>query len=214
MKEIFNLYKNQFSTGKFYNAFKNRFSVTIVVMILLITLFSATTSYAVTDDEYFAGNQLKQIGILKGYADGSLKLDQPIVRSEVATIMVRIRGYENKDIALEGKEFTDVSTKFWAYKNIQNAFKLNLISGYPDATFKPENFITYAEVVTIMVNTLGYKDVMTGEWPTNYLEKAKAIGVIPKTSTVDPNKVITRGEMSLIVWDTLLALVENTEVLE
>lgn len=213
MKDIFDLNKKLFSVAKVSGVFNPRFNHVFVLLMLIMTLFSGTISYGVTDDEYFAGNQLKQIGILKGYSDGSLKLDQPIVRSEVATIMVRIRGFENKDIALEGKEFIDVSAKFWAYKNIQNAFKLNLISGYPDATFKPENFITYAEVVTIMVNTLGYKETMTGEWPTNYIEKAKEIGVIPKTSTVDPNKVITRGEMALIVWDTLLTLVENTEIL-
>lgn len=195
---------------------KNRVLVNYIGCLLMALVFifaSVSNVMAVTDDEYFAGNQLKQIGIIKGYADGTLKLDQPIVRSEVATIMVRIRGYENKDIAVEGKEFIDVSSKFWAYKNIQNAYKLNLISGYPDSSFKPENNITYAEVVTIMVNTLGYKETMVGEWPTNYIEKAKAIGVIPKTSTVEANKVITRGEMALIVWDTLLVKLESTDIL-
>jgi len=184
----------------------------LCVCILAFSFLNYPVS-AVTDDEYFAGNQLKQIGILKGYTDGTLKLEQPIVRSEVATIMVRIRGFENKDIALEGKEFIDVKSTFWGYKNIQNAFKLGLIQGYPDASFKPQNNITYAEVVTIMVNTLGYKESMQGEWPQNYLDKAKAIGVIPKTSTVEPNKIITRGEMALIVWDTLLVLVENPSVI-
>lgn len=191
---------------------KNVFALILIISFIFLSL-SSNAVKAVTDDEYFAGNQLKQIGILKGYDDGTLKLDQPIVRSEVATIMVRIRGFENKDIALEGKEFVDVKTTFWAYKNIQNAYKLALIQGYPDSTFKPNSNITYAEVVTIMVNSLGYKDSMQGEWPTNYLEKAKAIGVIPKTSTVEPNKVITRGEMALIVWDTLLVLVENTNII-
>ena len=71
-------------------------------------------------------------------------------------------------------------------------------------SFKHLGNITYAEVVAIMVNALGQQENLEGEWPYNYIDKAKAIGVIPSDSSEDPSKVITRGEMSVIVWDTLL----------
>lgn len=187
----------------------------IMFMLIISISISHTFAYAVTDDEYFAGNQLKQIGILKGYTDGTLKLEKSISRAEVATIMVRVRGYEDSTIDLEGRAFTDVATKNWAYLNIQNAYKLEIIQGYPDLSFKPLNNISYGEVVTIMVNTLGYKDkVGEGSWPENYIQKAKELGVIPSNSNEDPKKIITRGEMSLIVWDTLLVKLEDTSILE
>lgn len=186
----------------------------IVLMLIIILSMNHTSIYAVTSDEYFAGNQLKQLGVLKGYPDGTLKLEKSISRSEVATIMVRVRGYENSDIQLEGRAFTDVAVGNWAYQNIQNAYKLKIIQGYPDLSFKPLNDISYAEVVAIMVNTLGYKEKVVGNWPENYINKAKELGVIPANSTVDPKKIITRGEMSLIVWDTLLVKLEDTSILQ
>ncbi|MBN2221283.1 MAG: S-layer homology domain-containing protein [Vallitaleaceae bacterium] len=170
--------------------------------------------YAASNTENYAGNQLQQLGVLKGYEDGSLKLDQNIRRSEVATMMVRIRGYADSDAQGSGLNFTDVASSHWAYKNIQNAYKLSIIQGYPDNSFKPESNILYQEVVAMMVNTLGYKEDISGEWPNNYISKAKELGVIPKDSQVSPDKIVTRGEMALIIWDTLLVKVKDVNLLQ
>jgi len=186
----------------------------MVLILMMVLTVNHTFVYAVTSDEYFAGNQLKQLGILKGYTDGTLKLEKPISRAEVATIMVRVRGYENCSINLEGIEFIDVETSYWAYLNIQNAYKLEIIQGYLDLSFKPLNNISYAEVITIMINTLGHKDDVVGNWPENYINKARELGVIPANSNEDPKKIITRGEMSLIVWDTLLVKLDDTNILQ
>lgn len=178
-----------------------------LVSVLLVTVLligTATLTTGATSEESYAGNQLRILGILRGYEDGSLKLDQPIIRSEVAALTVRILGYEGIEIEGEGRDFTDVESSYWAYSVIQNAFKLKVINGYPDMTFKPKGDITYAEVVAIMVNALGEQTDLEGDWPYNYINKAKAVGIIPSDSMEDPNKVITRGEMSVIVWDTLL----------
>lgn len=186
----------------------------MALMLMVILSVNHTFVYAVTSDEYFAGNQLKQIGILKGYSDGTLKLENSISRAEVATIMVRVRGYEDKSIKLDNKLFTDLPSTNWAYLNIQNAYKLKIIQGYPDSSFKPLNNISYAEVIAIMVNTLGYKDKVVGTWPDNYIKKAKELGVIPGNANVDTKKIITRGEMALIVWDTLLVKLDDTSIMQ
>lgn len=175
-----------------------------LLLAAVIMMMSTTPIAAVTSEESYAGNQLRILGILRGYDDGSLKLNQPILRAEVAALTVRILGYEHGTVEGEGKAFTDVDDIYWAYPVIQNAAKLKVISGYPDMTFKPMGQITYGEVVAIMVNALGKQKDLQGTWPDNYLNKAKAVGIIPADSTVDPNKVITRGEMSVIVWHTLL----------
>jgi len=177
-------------------------------------MVSSVTITGISDDEYFAGTRLKQLGVLKGYPDGSLHLENYITRAEVATIMVRIRGYEGQKVEGEAKDFTDLEDSHWAYTYIENAYKLNIIQGYPDSSFKPENNISYAEVVAIMVNGLGYKDQALGEWPYNYIDLAKELGVIPKTSELDPKKIVSRGEMALIVWDTLLVKLEDTSILQ
>lgn len=176
------------------------FCLSIIFAFGILTNIAAAAS----EEEIYAGNQLSVLGLLKGYSDGSLKLDNNITRAEVATLTVRMLGYENTVIVGNEKEFKDVAKSFWGYNNIQNAYKLSIMQGYPTNEFKPNNNITYAEVVAIMVNALGEGKELTGTWPDNYLDKGKALGVIPSNSTVSANKVVTRGEMSVIIWDTLL----------
>ena len=175
-----------------------------VLLIMVMTLLCMVPVAAATSGESYAGNQLRILGILRGYEDGSLKLDQSIVRAEVAALTVRILGYEDTEVEGDGREFTDVDGAYWASDVIQKAYKLEVIKGYPDLSFKPLGNITYAEVVAIMVGALGEQEDLVGEWPYNYINKGKDLGIIPADSDEDPSKVITRGEMSVIVWDTLL----------
>lgn len=177
---------------------------TMIVTIAIVFNMVNIHITAATEEETYAGNQLRILGVLRGYSDGTLKLDNSIVRAEVAALTVRILGYENALVVGKEKDFTDVKTNFWAFNDIQNAFKLGVISGYPTGEFKPQNNITYAEVITIMVNALGENKDLVGTWPTNYLDKGKALGIIPVNSTVSPSKIVTRGEMAVIIWNTLL----------
>ncbi|PKM56729.1 MAG: hypothetical protein CVU98_09770 [Firmicutes bacterium HGW-Firmicutes-3] len=176
----------------------------IIIMTLVMVLMSTTIVHGATNEESYAGNQLRTLGILRGYDDGSLKLDIPIVRAEVSALAVRILGYEGVEVAGESKSFADVPTSHWAHGVIGNANKLKLVQGYPGDTFRPAGNITYGEIVTIMVNVLGRQENLTGKWPENYIQRAKSIGVIPANSSVNPSKVVTRGEVALIIWDTLL----------
>ncbi|PKM95197.1 MAG: S-layer homology domain-containing protein [Firmicutes bacterium HGW-Firmicutes-1] len=182
---------------------KRKIKVLLLTIVLAIQ-FSSIGLFAATEEEIYTGNQLSVLGILKGYSDGSLKLDSNITRAEVATLTVRILGYENTVVVGEEKSFTDVNKSFWGYSNVQNAFKLKVMQGYPSGEFKPGSDITYAEVVAIMVNALGKGKDLEGNWPDNYLNKGKALGIIPSNSTVTPNKIVTRGEMAVIVWSTLM----------
>lgn len=172
-------------------------------MVLMLMILSVS-SYGTTEEEAYAGNQLRTLGILTGYPDGTLGLSDNITRCQVATMTIRILGYEDVEVIGQGKDFIDMSSSHWAYDYVQNAYKLSVINGYPTGEFKPDNDIAYAEVVAIMVNALGEQNDLTGTWPNNYLDKAKSIGIIPAGSNVDPTKLVTRGEMAVIVWDTLL----------
>ncbi len=175
----------------------------IIFMIVIFNLIF-NNAYASTPYENYCGNQLKTIGILKGYKDGSLKLDNNIIRSEVATIATRIVNPNGDKVKGIIKKFDDVSGDYWAFNIISDAYNLKIIKGYPDNSFKPKNNISYAEVIAIMVNCLGEADNLKGEWPNNYIDKAKSLGIISKGDRTPPNKIITRGEMSKIVWKSIL----------
>ncbi|WP_240689491.1 N-acetylmuramoyl-L-alanine amidase [Ammoniphilus sp. YIM 78166] len=54
--------------------------------------------------------------------------------------------------ALQQGPFTDVQANHWAAAAIQKAKDAGLMSGYPDGTFKPNHFVTRAELATILAN--------------------------------------------------------------
>jgi hypothetical protein len=113
-------------------------------------------------------------------------------------------GYEGNVLLTEEVPFKDVTKDYWGYPYIANAYSLKIISGFPeDGTFKPDNQITYGQAVTILLNAMGYaKDVQGKKWPDNYMEVGTNLG-ITKNLAVDFNKPLTRGEIAILVSDSL-----------
>lgn len=182
---------------------KKRLAAVLAAMACLAAAAGSGDILAATPDETYAGSQLETLGILKGYEDGLLHLDRNITRAQVATLAVRMLGYEGAAVPGTPMDFSDIGGH-WAEDNVDTASILGLVNGYPDGSFKPENNITYAEVVAIMVNTLGQSENLEGSWPDNYLEKARAIGIINEETELPANKVVTRGEMAVLVYYTIL----------
>jgi uncharacterized repeat protein (TIGR02543 family) len=100
-----------------------------------------------------AVNYLASIGILTGYPDGSFKPNAPITREEFAAIASR---FDSLDTSV-ANVFSDVHANSWAVSYINSAYAKGWINGYPGGTFKPDNNITRAEVVTIVNAMLGRK---------------------------------------------------------
>ena len=105
--------------------------------------------WSVREVEFMAENE-----VVLGYPDGEFKPSQDIKRAEFAALISRFAGLK-KDSG-ENK-FADLTDEHWAYRDILNLVEEKLISGYPDGTFKPENSITRAEVMTVINKLLGRK---------------------------------------------------------
>jgi hypothetical protein len=68
-----------------------------------------------------AGEYLRQIGLYRGYDDGTLGLDRNITRAEFATLAVRLEGLEDLQGRYRGETiFKDMPANHWAsgYVNI------------------------------------------------------------------------------------------------
>ncbi|OGC23137.1 hypothetical protein A2291_00450 [candidate division WOR-1 bacterium RIFOXYB2_FULL_42_35] len=78
--------------------------------------------------------------------------------------------------------FEDVASNYWAKKPIGELASLGIISGYPDGTFRPENKITRAELVTLLakiedisaeadnsIKTTPFRDVKPNYWAAPYI---------------------------------------------
>ena len=138
--------------------------------------WSKTNSYSdVSSTDWYnnAISTLSKLGIIDGYPDGTFRPMAGITRAEFAKIAVSF--FELTE-SMKGHSdlFTDISGS-WARQYINAAYLCNIISGYPDGTFKPTKLITRAEAMTIVNNTLRrtpHKDqLLTGKemitWPDN-----------------------------------------------
>ena len=92
---------------------------------------------------------LASIGFLNGYEDGTFRPDQPITRAEFTAIAMRFVNMLPGTLV-----YSDVDIEFWAKEAIVAASVYGYITGYEDGTFRPNDLITRAEVVTIMCRML------------------------------------------------------------
>ena len=106
-----------------------------------------TMPYAdVTKDDWyaFAVSYMTENKLITGYPDGTFKPNNPISRAEFAAIASR---FDQLKTGLN-LPFNDVGAGHWAYDVIASAADKGWVNGYPDGSFKPENKITRAEVVS------------------------------------------------------------------
>ncbi|MDD3895222.1 MAG: S-layer homology domain-containing protein, partial [Syntrophomonadaceae bacterium] len=94
--------------------------------------------------------KLADQGTATGFPDGTFKPDNNISRAEFVTLTVRAFELENKN----GKVFNDTSDH-WAKEYIAAASTYNIISGYNDEQFGPDDSITREEMAVMAVKAAG-----------------------------------------------------------
>ena len=105
----------------------------------------------VTRGQWFnhAVSTLSSMGIVKGHNDGTFAPNAPITRAEFAAIAARFDD-KNRDTS---SKFTDIASH-WAKNEIGIAANKGWINGYPDGTFRPNQYITRAEAMTLVNRVL------------------------------------------------------------
>ncbi len=81
---------------------------------------------------------------IAGYPDGTFRPDRPITRAETAKI---VSGYLSRP-PVPACSFVDVNIFHWAAGYIYSV--RDLLQGYPDGTFRPDNQTTRAEAFVIL----------------------------------------------------------------
>jgi hypothetical protein len=101
--------------------------------------------------------------------------------------------------------YTDVKAGHWAYEPIRVMSEREIIKGYPDGGFKPNNEVTYAEFIKMVVVAETGKELELAEspfhWSKNYYDKAIELEHFTKYDIMEaqlPNP-IPRGDMALIM---------------
>lgn len=107
-------------------------------------------------------------GLMKGYDNGSFGTDNNISRSQFVTILWRIEGSPVVNYAMQ---FADVPAEAWFTEAVRWAVSNNIVSGYDDTAFGPNDTITREQLAVILYRYAQFKgnDVSVGE-DTNILD--------------------------------------------
>lgn len=108
-------------------------------------------------------------------------------------------------------DFTDFNDAHWAYTAVNYLKSYGIVSGYSDGSFKPENNITRAEFVKMIVSALGletgaynasFTDVSDSDWFSPYVALAEQYNIIygDENGEFRPNEKITRQDAAVIAY--------------
>lgn len=92
---------------------------------------------------------MQAMGIVSGHNPQAFRPDVPITRAEFAAMASR---FDTSDLEPSGT-FSDIGGH-WAEEEIRRAAALGWVRGYEDGTFRPDQYITRAEAMTLVNHML------------------------------------------------------------
>lgn len=148
---------------------------------------------------------LSALGIMNGDENGKFRLDDTIIRSEVTKMAVHAMGLESAADSSKGQSnFSDVAADHWANGYINIATSLKLIEGDGDGKFRPNDTITYAEAMAIMIRATGYTIAANdkGGYPNGYMAVGTSNGFANNVKCGQSEK-ISRGNVAYLTSNAL-----------
>ncbi|MEQ8996281.1 MAG: S-layer homology domain-containing protein [Coleofasciculus sp. B1-GNL1-01] len=163
-------------------------------------------------------------GLISGFSDGTFKPDDKMTRAQYAALLVKAF---NPSAKRDGINFTDVADDFWAKTVIQQAYRGEFLSGFPDNSFKPNDNVQRAQVIVSLVNGLGLsasdgtvlstysdRDAIPdyAKDEVNTATKKEIVVSYPDTKQLDPTKDATRAEVAAMVYQALVDANQVSEI--
>jgi hypothetical protein len=161
-------------------------------------------------------------GVINGFPDGTFRPNQPVTRAQFATI---VNGGFQLSNTVGMTSFWDVPPSHWASRAISTAAANNLVAGFPDGSYRPEQPVTRTEALVVLVNGLGsgglgfqqagntqdlfsrYRDAAAiPGWATPSLALASQSGLIvnyPDPMLLEPNRAATRAEIAAFTYQAM-----------
>lgn len=150
---------------------------------------------------------LQSRGVVSGNG-GRFYPDNNVSRVELLK-MVFLAGKIPADAAATG--FHDVEAGAWYAPYVASAKSRGIVGGYEDGSFRPNNPVTRAEALKIIINTLApglsagmeasaFTDIEIGAWYAPYAELVRRKGLMEFSgSAFNAGKFITRAEAASVI---------------
>lgn len=136
--------------------------------------------------------------------------------AQLVTADAAISGVGNKAVdatdVCPSVNFADVAQSAWYHDAVDYALKNNIMSGYGDGSFGPNDNLSRAMVVQVLYNKEGqptltgshkFPDVKASEWFNNAVTWANQNEVVDGygDGTFQPNKNVSLEEVAVILWN-------------
>lgn len=157
-------------------------------------------------------DNLANYGVLKGFADGSYRPDQPITRAQFVSMLVHWLP-SKLEIESSGPArpvLTDVPPGYWAARDIYKAYDLRWISGEPSGSFGPGEPLTRGQLADILVYALhlvddgqrfAFSDCPPERWDYRDLNLAWQAGFLHAIAPnlINPDGLVTRAQAAEVL---------------
>ncbi|PIZ70701.1 hypothetical protein COY07_06250 [Candidatus Peregrinibacteria bacterium CG_4_10_14_0_2_um_filter_43_11] len=157
---------------------------------------------------------LRAAGIVHGKKTGIFAPNDQLTRAELTKIALNAFSIPVGTVTVN--PFKDVNSTAWYAPYVAKAKELNIIEGYANGEFKPNQSINRAEALKILLMASGldlsgaasskdFSDVNTGAWYAKYVSFAKTKGVVSGygNGLFGPGNPVLRGEMAKMAVKTM-----------
>lgn len=165
--------------------------------------WNQTTTVAETADVLA---YLKERNILTGYENGDFGLEQTITRAEFTTVLMRAVPSKPSNDTVKLK-FSDLPQEHWAYADIMAATDLQIVNGFENATFAPEESVLYEDAVKMVLCAF---ENSYAEYPVGFLTAAMEGGYLDDVSG-KIGQPITRDGASHLIYNALILSKQKLE---
>ena len=172
---------------------------------------------------------LRLMGVVSGAGGNTFRPNDKLTRAQFCTMAVNFMGLGDQVVLHSTRTiFTDVPSSHWArgYINLAASTMVDpgsgsssggsssgegttpspgtpLIAGVGDGRFLPEQELSFAQAVTILIRVLGYSSDKVGAvWPDGYLNLAQSIGLTDGISA-KAGDTLTRAQAAQLFVNAL-----------
>ena len=178
------------------------------VISVLLTSFMLMSVVVVTATGLSKEQQsdLYSYGIMVGDENGDLRLKDAVTKAEAVKMICcagKIDINSNKSLS-DNTLFKDVPQDHWAIQYINIAKTAGLVDGDENGNFKPDERITYDEIIKMIVAVLGYShtaDAMGG-YPDGYVMVATQLG-LTKLLPLKNETIVLRSDVAILISNAL-----------
>ncbi len=191
---------------------KKIYSIFVLSAIVLLGSVTQAQAQSLTDINskntgfYNEIMYLLDKGVVQGFGDDTFRPDKVVSRAEAAIMIGRALGYNGE---LRNTVFPDVAKDSAGSGYIQAAYENNIIQGFPDGSFRPDETVTRGQMAIFIARAydiqeealVPFSDVSLNMATYRPIRQILAYGVTEgyKDGTYKPKQPLTRAQFSALL---------------